>query len=98
MGGCKGGWRDMVPLSRDLHDLQHAIGIKAFEDRFEVSLHALRHVLVVSDPGVDVSEQVAAWRRLHEHPAGEVTSALQRGLDLTGFPISPPRVAEESTF
>lgn len=92
MGGAKGSWRDLVPLSADLHLSQHRLGLAEFERRFEVSLRALRHVLVVADPDVEPSEQLAAWDRLHQqHTPEEVREALQRGYDLTGRAIVPPR-------
>jgi hypothetical protein len=96
MGAAKGTWRDLVPLSHDLHMKQHRLGVRGFEETFGISLRALRHVLVVADPVVSIEEQLIAWRLLHqEHSEAEITAALQRGFDLTGFPVEPPRAAEE---
>lgn len=97
-GGCKGDWRDLVCLSYDLHLEQHRIGVRAFQEKYGVNLFALRHVLVVADPGVDVREQLAAWKRLHEeHTGQEVIDALGRGFLLTGREIAPPTIAVDST-
>ena len=96
MGGCKGTFRDTVPLSWDLHQLQHNIGIDAFEERFGVPLLALRHVLMVADPGMVIHEQLEAWRRLYaEHSDSEICAALQLGKDLTGHFVKPPAVGQE---
>jgi hypothetical protein len=93
MGGCKGTFRDTVPLSWDLHELQHNIGIVAFEKRFGVPLRALRHALMVADPGMEIHEQIEAWCRLHEHqPAHEIPAALLLAYDLCGYHVAPPAV------
>jgi len=39
--GAGGTWRDIVPLCRDHHRIQHAMGIRSFEERFDVDLAAI---------------------------------------------------------
>jgi len=69
------------------------MAFEEFEARYELPLRALRHVLVVADPAVEIEEQWVAWRKLHEeHGVLEVQGALQRGLDLCGYTIEPPKV------
>jgi hypothetical protein len=97
MGGAKGTWRDLIPLSWDLHKRQHTMTIDQFERLYDVPLLALRHVLVVADPGVDVQEQLEAWRRLHEHPEHEILAALQRGYDMCGYVVVPPSIPADSS-
>lgn len=96
MGGAKGTWRDLIPLSRDLHRKQHRTTMAAFQALYAVPLLALRHVLVVADPNVAIGDQLEAWRRLHEeHPPEEVLAALQRGYDLCGYHVCPPQVGAQ---
>lgn len=93
-GGCGSSWRQQVPLCR-----KHHTGPQGQEGRTEefgrehgLDLHALAEVLVVADPGVLLVEQVAAWGRLQAYGEAARLGALQRGFDLTGYVILPPKV------
>jgi hypothetical protein len=96
-GGCGSSWRQLVPLCR-----KHHVGpqgqegrTEAFEKDHGLCLGALAEVLVVADPGVLLVEQLAAWSRLEAYLEAERMGALQRGYDLTGYTIGPPKVAGE---
>jgi hypothetical protein len=95
-GGCGSSWRQQVPLCRKHHTCpQGQEGrTEEFGKEHGINLHALAEVLVVADPGVPVVEKLAAWSRLEAYQDFERMGALQRGYDLCGYTIEPPRVAE----
>jgi hypothetical protein len=96
MGGAAGDWRELVPLTRQLHRELDRIGLDAFERKHGINLRGLRHALVVADPGVSPAEQLAAWRRLlAEFPDIDACGrVLQHAWDLCGHKVEPPRIAD----
>jgi hypothetical protein len=92
-GGCGSDWRKTVPLCGDHHKRQEG-RTNEFGAENGVNLHALADALVVADPNVITSEQIAAWGRLEAYSHFDRLGALQRGFDLTGYLIEPPRVAD----
>ena len=53
MGGCGGDRRSLVPLCTRCHREQHAIGLRAFGEKYEIDLHdhAARIALQLDEEG-----------------------------------------------